>query len=125
MAGGGAGGRRRRRGLAPLRLRRGPRASPAARRLGPQGPAAFAGSGREEGGGGEETEGVRTAAEPPPERPLMKALPRPPPLGRLSLPPPASTTPLVRAAQGLWGCLAPRPGPRWGQEGGKGPLRKV
>ncbi|XP_039737077.1 short stature homeobox protein 2 [Pteropus medius] len=50
MAGGGAGGRRRRRG--PLRLRRGPRPSPAARRLGPQGPAAFAGAGGEGRRGG-------------------------------------------------------------------------
>lgn len=50
MAGGAAGGRRRRRG--PLRLRRGPRPSPAARRLGPQGPAAFAGAGGEGRRGG-------------------------------------------------------------------------
>lgn len=109
MAGGGAGGRRRRRGLAPLRLRRGPRASPAARRLDPQGPAAFAGAGGE-GGGREEAAGVGTAAEPPPERPLMKA--RPPPPGPLSPPPPASPTPLVGAGQGPWGCLDPRPGRR-------------
>ncbi|XP_066220036.1 basic proline-rich protein-like [Saccopteryx leptura] len=59
-------------------------------------------------GDGEEAAGVGTAAEPPPERPLMKA--QPPPPGSLVPPPPGAPEPA--AGQGPWGCLAPGPGPR-------------
>lgn len=107
MAGGAAGGRRQRRDPAPLRLRRGPRPSPAARTLCPHGPA-----GRVPGlvgrGGEEEAAGVGTAAEPPPERPLMKA--RPPPPGPRVPPPPAD--PSGAQVKALWAAWSPRPGLR-------------
>lgn len=93
----GGGGARPRSRCGAARAR-----SPAAPTLAPQRPASFAGlAGR---GDGEEAAGVGTAAQPPPERPLMKA--RPPP-------PPAPGIPLVRGSRPLG---LPGPGT---EEGGR------
>lgn len=72
----------------------------------PHGPAAFTGLvGR---GDREEAAGVGTAAEPPPERPLMKARPPPPARSSRRRPRPRARW---SAGQGPRGCLAPGPGP--------------
>lgn len=66
-----AGGRRRRRGPAPLRLRRGRRPVPRSAETRSPGLGRVRRAGEE--GRREEAAGVGTAAQPPPERPLMKA----------------------------------------------------
>lgn len=74
-------------------------------------------------GSGEEAAGVCTAAEPPPERPLMKA--RRPSSALPLAPPPPAPGPRCPWVEALGARLVPRPGPGLARDRGREPLGKI